>query len=270
MLRLSRTVRFAINAPGLSQQPGVNGFAGSPPIRGLGRHYELRINCAGDADPTTGYLLDIKDIDRAARATVIPGIADACTKLPTADPAELMPDPFRALIHELAGRVQSLRWNLSPYYSVEMTASDPDHILLRQKFDFSASHRLHVPGLSDEENRRRFGKCNNPTGHGHNYQFEPCVAVPANQSDRPALTLDALERIADEALIRRFDHKNLTTDCPEFQVGPGTRGVNATVENIARVFYGILADAIRSAVPDARLQSITVWETDRTCATFPG
>lgn len=35
---------------------------------------------------------------------------------------------------------------------------------------FSAAHRLHSPSLSDEENEKLYGKCNNPNGHGHNYK----------------------------------------------------------------------------------------------------
>lgn len=34
---------------------------------------------------------------------------------------------------------------------------------------FSAAHRLHSRELSAEQNRKIYGKCNNPTGHGHNY-----------------------------------------------------------------------------------------------------
>ena len=41
--------------------------------------------------------------------------------------------------------------------------------------EFSASHRLHNPELSDEENRRLYGMCNNPHGHGHNYVVEVTV-----------------------------------------------------------------------------------------------
>ncbi|KFO20745.1 6-pyruvoyl tetrahydrobiopterin synthase [Fukomys damarensis] len=37
---------------------------------------------------------------------------------------------------------------------------------------FSASHRLHSKSLSNEENLKLFGKCNNPNGHGHNYKGE--------------------------------------------------------------------------------------------------
>ncbi|XP_060124543.1 6-pyruvoyl tetrahydrobiopterin synthase isoform X2 [Zootoca vivipara] len=40
---------------------------------------------------------------------------------------------------------------------------------------FSASHRLHSNLLSDEENKKLFGKCNNANGHGHNYKVEVTV-----------------------------------------------------------------------------------------------
>src|SRR5579883_1609383 len=35
-------------------------------------------------------------------------------------------------------------------------------VLLTRKIEFSASHLYHNPALSAEENRRIFGKCNNP------------------------------------------------------------------------------------------------------------
>jgi 6-pyruvoyltetrahydropterin/6-carboxytetrahydropterin synthase len=40
------------------------------------------------------------------------------------------------------------------------------------------SHRLHNPDLSDEENKQIFGKCNNPNGHGHNYEVEVSIRGP--------------------------------------------------------------------------------------------
>uniref|UniRef100_A0A803W5H9 6-pyruvoyl tetrahydrobiopterin synthase n=1 Tax=Ficedula albicollis TaxID=59894 RepID=A0A803W5H9_FICAL len=41
---------------------------------------------------------------------------------------------------------------------------------LSRSVTFSACHRLHSKSLSDEENLKLFGKCNNPNGHGHNYK----------------------------------------------------------------------------------------------------
>ncbi|KAJ1073407.1 hypothetical protein K5549_017064, partial [Capra hircus] len=35
---------------------------------------------------------------------------------------------------------------------------------------FSATYHLHSKSVSNEENLKLFGKCNNPNGHGHNYK----------------------------------------------------------------------------------------------------
>ena len=53
-------------------------------------------------------------------------------------------------------------------------------IYVTRRETFSASHRLHNPELSDEENKRLFGKCNNPNGHGHNYTLEVVVVGEIN------------------------------------------------------------------------------------------
>jgi 6-pyruvoyltetrahydropterin/6-carboxytetrahydropterin synthase len=122
-------------------------------------------------------------------------------------------------------------------------------------FEFSASHRLHNPALSEEENRRTFGKCNNPYGHGHNYQLQVTLAGVA---DGNGLLVDvpAFERIVKEAVVDRFDHKNLNVEVGEFE------GVIPSVENIARVIYGLLKG--RFGAQGVKLASVTVWETPKT------
>ena len=65
---------------------------------------------------------------------------------------------------------------------------------LGRRYRFSASHRLHSAHLSEEENNRIFGKCNNPYGHGHNYVVEvsvsgdldPATGMIANLADLDA------------------------------------------------------------------------------------
>ena len=37
--------------------------------------------------------------------------------------------------------------------------------------EISCAHRLNSVHLSEEENKKKIGKCNNPHGHGHNYKF---------------------------------------------------------------------------------------------------
>lgn len=270
MVELTRTVRFSVNEAGGPSAAATahNSFAAHPPMTGLGRHYELDIRCRGEVDADTGYFINIKDIDRAARATLIPAIAAACAHHPGAAPVQVLRDGLSALNSAIrAGdAVAAVRWRLSPYYSLEMSPQSPTIALLRQQFEFAAAHRLHVNTLSDEENRRIFGKCNNPRGHGHNYRVEPCVEVRADSA--APFTLQMLERLTAERVINRFDHTHLNEDTAEFNTAKG--GVNPSVENIAKVCFELLAPAIAAASSDARLRSVTVWETDKTSATYPG
>ena len=135
----------------------------------------------------------------------------------------------------------------------------PDTALLTEHFEFSASHRLHVPALGDEENRRIFGKCNHPGGHGHNYRVAVTVAVPVGGA--PAAPVDALARIVGHWVIDRFDHKHLNADCAEF------RELNPSVEHIAMTCHGLLRAPL--AAEGLELRSVTVWETAKTGATYP-
>ena len=52
---------------------------------------------------------------------------------------------------------------------------------LTRRYSFNAAHRLHSAHLSDAENQRIYGKCNNPYGHGHNYVAEVTVTGPLGE-----------------------------------------------------------------------------------------
>ena len=203
--------------------------------------------------------MDIKAIDQAVRSPAIHILRDAVsTRTP---PAEALLRILETVTPAFVGHLLSLRLHLNPYYSLEVLAAMPTTVLLRQKFDFAASHRLNIPTLTPEENLKAFGKCNHPSGHGHNYVIEPCVRI---NTDAP-FSLQDLEPLVQHALIDRYDHTHLTVDFPEFD--PARGGVNSSVENISRVFYETLAPHIARA--GATLASITVWETERTSAQYP-
>lgn len=266
MLELLRTVRFSVNPDRSAPIRGDNGYAGVPPMRGLGRHYELTVACGGDADPATGYFINIKDIDRAVRTGAIPVLTAACAERPDAEPGTLLPELLRGVQAHLASPVRSLRWHLSPYYSVEMASTDPHRVLVRQRFEFAAAHRLHCPTMTQEENRAYFGRCNNPAGHGHNYVVEPCVSVPTAPQGS-SFSLADLERAVTATVLDRFDHKHLNIDTVEFRTDGG---LNPSVENIARVCFELLRPVVAGAPGGAELRCVTVWETEKTSCTYPG
>lgn len=270
-------MRFCVNdhagtgAPGGDWGSPDNTFAAYPSMRGMGRYYELEVRCRGVPSPATGYFLNIKQIDQAVRSAGIPIVERACRERPGGDPALVLANILGPVNALLGGVVTGVRWKLTPYYSIEMTPptaspAGAPRVLMRQQFEFAASHRLHCAGLSDAENRAMFGKCNNPSGHGHNYRVEACVDSPLAR-EGAKFSLAELERAASRVIVERFDHKNLSTDSPEFDVMKG--GFNPSVENIARVCFELLGPTVVAACPEAKLRSVTVWETDKTWCTYP-
>lgn len=239
-------------------------------MHGVGSHAEFQVICEGFPDPASGYLIDIKQIDKAVRSVVYPVLARKVSSQDAVEPARELLSLFPALAEDVAARftgtLWSLRWWLTPTYSLETLMDDQTQglVMLRQRSEFAASHRLHVPQFDEATNQKLFGKCNNPNGHGHNYVIEPCVAIRPGDGP-PPLTVPALEAAVERAVLDRFDHKHLNLDTVEF----GPQGLNPTVENISKVCFELLRDELGDR-DGAELRSVTVWETDRTCCTYPG
>jgi 6-pyruvoyltetrahydropterin/6-carboxytetrahydropterin synthase len=126
-------------------------------------------------------------------------------------------------------------------------------VRLTSRYRFSASHRLDTPALSPEENRRLYGKCNNPHGHGHDYLIEITVDGPVDQ-DGQVVNREALDAVVRERVLARLDHKNLNADIPELG------GSVTTTENLATVVQGALAQGW--TLP-ARLARVRISETAR-------
>lgn len=133
-------------------------------------------------------------------------------------------------------------------------------VYVTRKAHFSAAHRLFNPTLSEADNEAIFDKCNNPNGHGHNYQIEVTVAGIPDPHTGYVIDLKKLAKLMDEAIIDKVDHRHLNYDVPELH------GVIPTAENIAIVFWSLLEPHIR----DGRLHSIRVAESDNNYAEYRG
>lgn len=90
-------------------------------------------------------------------------------------------------------------------------------IELGRRYHFSASHRLHSAHLSEEENCRVFGKCNNPFGHGHNYVLEVSVSGPVDPATGMIANLADLDGFVEKSVLQVFDHKSLNEDVAAFE-----------------------------------------------------
>ena len=123
---------------------------------------------------------------------------------------------------------------------------------LTQRQEFSAAHRLHDPSLTDEENARLYGPCNNPNGHGHTYVYEVTVKGTVPPSGM-IIDLNILRGIMKEEIFDQVDHKHLDLDVPFLQ------GKISTAENLALAFWQRLAPRIDDH-PNCRLYRLRVFE----------
>ncbi len=105
--------------------------------------------------------------------------------------------------------------------------------------EFAAAHRLHNPAMSDAENVRVFGICNNPHGHGHNYELEVTVRGEVPAETGMVMNLLDLERIVRDKVISKLDHKNLNLDVPFLA------GVIPTAENLAIAIWNQLEPELK-------------------------
>jgi 6-pyruvoyltetrahydropterin/6-carboxytetrahydropterin synthase len=124
-------------------------------------------------------------------------------------------------------------------------------VYVTRRAHFCAAHRLYNPAWSDEKNAEVFGKCNNPNGHGHNYDIEVTVAGEAPAETGMVIDLKKLAEIVEREIIERVDHKHVNHDVDFLQ------GVIPTAENMAVAFWKILAPKIT----EGRLSSIRLYES---------
>lgn len=98
---------------------------------------------------------------------------------------------------------------------------------LTRRYRFSASHRLHSTVLSDAENRELYDKCNNPFGHGHNYEVEISVRGAVDPLTGRVTAVGLLDDLVRQEIVAPFDRCSLNADIPEL------RNTVPTSENLA-------------------------------------
>jgi len=133
-------------------------------------------------------------------------------------------------------------------------------IYLTRKAEFSASHYYHNPDLSPEENKRLFGKCNNPHGHGHNYTVEVTVAGEIDPVTGMVIDIKDLKRLLETEVLQVMDHRLLNREVPVFE------HVIPTTENLAIEIW----QRLEGKLTVARLHRIRVYENPDLFADYYG
>jgi 6-pyruvoyltetrahydropterin/6-carboxytetrahydropterin synthase len=264
MNKLTRQVRFSIN-PFLDDQPmGANSFCSKPAGEGLAIFLQLGVGLVGAVDPDTGFVINVVDIDKAVRLYVVPVFAETIKQaykngehIGYPKIAKLLKLANNALAGKLkTGYLIELSLMLNPYRKVAVDCEDMKMIYVSEKFEFAAMHKLWNEEFSPEKNFQVFGKCANPTGHGHNYVVEVTVKMP----EETEFCTGDFEKVVDEELIKLIDHKNLNADVPYF------KEAIPTVENISIFAW----NQLENKFPNIKMHSVTIWETDKTSCTYYG
>ena len=271
MHKLARQVRFSINPFLAVDVEGSNSYASKPAGEGLSIFFELCVELAGEVEPATGFVVNVVDIDKNVQKFVVPIFAERVRKdfrqgkhIGFFEITELLKSAWGQLADKFgAARLSELSLKLNPFRKITVgparswQGEDCKMIYFSEKFEFAAMHKLWNDDFSQSRNFEVFGKCANPTGHGHNYVAEITIKTPA---DKNSFHIGDFERIVDDEFIQLVDHKNLNADVAEFSK------TNPTVENIAAFAWNRLVGKFGEAV----LHCITIWETDKIYCSYYG
>lgn len=271
-MKLTRRVTFSSGhrywLEELSEEENRNLFGQWASRYNHGHNYVLDATFAGKIDEATGMVVNIKDLDEILQERIVKrfdqkSINDEVPALAGSPPTlEVIVNHIWGEIAPLPSRVRLCRLRLyeTPTLYVEMDQTDGNTLMtLTRIYEFCASHRLHVPNASEKENIEWFGKCNNPSGHGHNYELEVTLSGPVDSRTGMMVDLTNIDNIVNLEVVERYDHKYLNVDIPEF------REANPTSEVIVKTIW----QRLKSKLP-VKLERILLRETPRNFFEYSG
>ena len=194
-----------------------------------GHNYTLDVTIAGDVHVKTGMVVNIKQLDDVVRKRIIAqfdgkSINDEVNyfKSHTSSVENILQFTKDELTSpgtlpqgtELIG----LRLEEMPLLYGELVKKDNRWISsITRTYEFAAAHRLHSDLLSEQENEALYGKCHNPSGHGHNFVLEVTVEGAPNETTGMICDITAIDDAVNHLIVERYDHKHLNKDIPEFK-----------------------------------------------------
>lgn len=261
ILYLSRRVDFSAShfyhVSGWDQEKNRRVFGKCNNPNGHGHDYKLEVLVKGELKEASGIVVNTADIKQIVGDFVGQELdgkflnrehAYFGRHMPTTE--KLTEYIWDSLRPRFAGcELHRVRLHENHFLSAEK--EENSMIRLTRRYHFSAAHRLHSPRLSDEQNERLFGKCNNVYGHGHNYYLDVTVHGEPDPETGMILNLAELDEIVERSVLDKLDHKHLNLDTEEF------KHLNPTSEVVAMVIFELL----RPRLP--QLYKIGLWETEK-------
>ncbi len=248
---ISFSAARSTRSPHLSEKENVDLFGAAASKSGHGHNYRLRVTLAGQFEQGVGTFATYDDrkaslnglhtmLDHKNLSTDVSQLA----QLPTTTES-LARFSFQHLRSSLpVDRVQLFemdnffaRYDASGLFRLGIAVS------------FFAAHRLHSDKLTEIDNSKTYGKCANPSGHGHQYRVEATIG---GQYDERSGTLARLDSTADalESAIVPWNYKHLNLETHDFENSP------TTGENIVAKLWDRL-DPLLSG----KLVRLRLWET---------
>lgn len=261
MLYLSRKIYFsALHSYRMeewSEEKNQEVFGPCSNPNGHGHDYTLEVMVKGKLDRKTGIVVNITDIDKVVKSFIQKELDGKflnkenpyfVKRIPTTE------NIATYLWEKLGGKLDSCNLQRIRLRENEFLFSEKENtsmVRLTRKYHFCTAHRLHSKHLSNEENQAIFGKCNNPNGHGHNYYLEVTLSGKPDPITGMIENIVDLDRIVEEEIIHRFDHKHLNLDTEEF------KELNPTSENVTIVIWNLLSPKLN------KLFKIGLYETEK-------
>ena len=238
---VTRKVKFPVSHvcrnPQLSEAENHALFGPAANAHGHGHDYVLEVTVEGPPDPVTGMVLDLKALKDTLHREVVEiydhrflnrEVAPFDRVIPTPENIAIdIWDRLRPHLNRQSGHLYSVRIYETPDLYVDYFGRR-GVMRVTRKYRFAASRRLHAETLREAENRALYGKCNNPFGHGHNYEIAVTVCGPVEARSGRVVEPALLDGLVMRQVIEPFDHRNLNAEVEAF------RAVVPTSENLGR------------------------------------
>jgi 6-pyruvoyltetrahydropterin/6-carboxytetrahydropterin synthase len=224
---------------------------------GHGHDYSLEVMVRGELDERSGIVVNVTDIDKIVKNLVKAQLDGKFLDREHPYFQEHIPTTENLVTYlwqEIEEKIVDCELHRIRLHENAFLFSEKEKgsmVQLTRKYHFCTAHRLHSDKLTEEENIRIFGKCNNPHGHGHNYYLDVTVTGEPDPITGMIVNLAALDETVDSIVLQKFDHKHLNLDTEEF------KNLNPTSENVAFVIWNMLSPSIPN------LHKIGLWETEK-------
>lgn len=286
LVTVTRSIGFTAahyySLPELSEAENKALFGPCSNREGHGHNYLVEVAVQGAIDPETGMVINLKDLkgiledeiyhplDHQNLNKQVPFFK---THLPTLENIALY------LWQRLQSRIMSGQQSAAPVNLLRLRVEETDTLFveffgpqqiskqevnmlyLSRRFEFAAAHRLYNPEFSDEKNWEVFRQCNNPNGHGHNYELEVTICGEPDPKTGMLINLLVLDEMVKAHLIQAVDHKNLNLDVDFL------KEMIPTAENLAVAFWDQLAPLIPAPY---RLHRLRLQESKKNATEYYG